>query len=80
MNYIYKTNKDIFLPIMGKVDAIIADGGKVIKTTILRKNLICVLGNTGVSESALIVSDEKMFNELMKDDGRKKTFMIYETT
>ena len=76
-DYVTRNSSNGFLPALGKVEAMLADGGRIIKPKKVVKDLVCVIDSkNGLFESALVVLEED-FKELLKDDGRTKTFLIY---
>lgn len=77
VEYLTRNSKKEFLPQKGKLKALIDDGWVVVKTTKFIKGLVCLIDSkNGVFESALVVEPED-FAELLKDDGRIKTFLIF---
>lgn len=76
--YLTRFSSGEFLPQLGKVNALVENGALLIEPKRFMKNLICVIDSQNkIFESALRVTEED-FHELKKDDGRLKTFLIYE--
>lgn len=76
VEYVTRNSKNEFLPQKGKLKALLDDGAVVVKATKYVKGLVCLIDSkNGVFESALVVEPED-FQELLKDDGRSKIFLI----
>lgn len=76
--YIEMDSKGDPLPIVGKADALIADGGTEIKHPIYQKNLICVVENASF-DAARWVDDEGTFDWIMRHpDDRPKRWLVHE--
>lgn len=76
-DYINRDSRNHFLPALGRVMALLADGAKIVKPKKFVKNLICVIDSKNLIFESVLRVNEEDFRELLKDDGRTKTFMIY---
>lgn len=74
--YINENSKGTPAPNKGKVDFLINDGA--IRTKPLwQPNLVCVVQGALFDAAGYCYSEEEM-KEFARDDGRQKTFLIYE--
>jgi len=75
--YINHTFTEEPLPALGKVQALVADGAKVIqRPTIWEEDLVCV-ANNGFFECAAYLYSQNELEAFAYPDGRTKTWLKY---
>lgn len=75
--YINQNSKNQDLPAIGKVNALIQDGAKVIIPNEFEENLVCVVDN-GFFEAAAYMYNESEFEYFKSETSRPKKFLVYE--
>ena len=75
--YINQNSKNQDLPAIGKLNALIEDGAKVIIPNEFEENLVCVIDN-GFFEAAAYMYNKDEFDYFKSDNSRPRKFLKYE--